>query len=114
MDAREAFLIGYAGITTGILGGDRLLNDLTDDQLRTRPDTRVNPIIWPLWHVARCEDATVNRMIADRAQVFDHNDWPQRLCVSRRDIGTGMTYEEVEHLRVQIDLAAFRSYRMAV
>lgn len=114
MDARDAFMFGYAGITTGGLGGDRLLDDLTDDQLRTCPDTRMNPIIWPLWHIARCEDVTVNRMIADRPQVFDHDDWPQRLRVLRRDIGTGMTHEEVEHLRVEIDLAAFRSYRMAV
>lgn len=114
MDARAAFLFGYAGITTSVLGGDRLLATLTDDQLRTRPDARVNPIIWPLWHIARCEDATVNRMVADRPQVFDRDDWPSRLGIVRRDMGTFMTDDEVDALRRRIDLDAFRSYRMAV
>lgn len=114
MDARAAFVFGYAGMTTGVLGGGRLLDDLTDDQLRLRPDAQMNPIIWPLWHIARCEDITVNRVFADRPQVFDADDWSARTGVPWRDIGARMTDDEVAAFSAQIDLAAFRAYRAAV
>lgn len=114
MDARSVFLTSYAGMTSGVLGGDRLLNDLTDEQLRARPLKQANSIAWVLWHIVRCEDATVNRMIVDCPQVFDGDNWPQRLNVLRRDIGTGMTNQEVTELSEQIDLAMFRDYRVAV
>ena len=101
-------------MTTGILGAAPLLEKLTDDQLRTRPDPRMNPIIWPLWHIVRCEDITVNRIVADRPQVFDVDDWATRTRVPWRDIGTRMTDEEVAAFSAEIDLAAFRAYRAAV
>lgn len=114
MDARAAFLYSYAGITTGILGSQPLLDKLTDDQLRTRPDPRMNPVIWPLWHIVRCEDITVNRIAVDRPQVFDTDDWSARTRVPWRDIGAKMTDEEVTIFSARIDLAAFRAYRAAV
>jgi hypothetical protein len=110
MDAHDAFRFCYSSL----LGGDRLLTSLTDDQIRIRPDARMNPMIWPFWHITRCEDVIVNRMIADRPQVFDRDNWPTRLGVSRRDVGSGMTYDEVETLRTVIDVGAFRAYRRAV
>jgi hypothetical protein len=114
MDARAAFLFSYAGMTTGVLGSQPLLEHLTDDQLRTCPDPRMNPIIWPLWHIVRCEDITVNRIVADSPQVFDAEDWSARTRVPWRDIGARMTDEEVAAFSAEIDLAAFRAYRTAV
>lgn len=114
MDARAVFLFSYTGMTTGVLGGDPLLNGLTDDQLRARPIEQVNSVIWALWHITRCEDITVNRMVTDSSEVFDEDDWLQRLNVSGRDIGTRMTSQEVTYFSAAIDLATFRAYRSAV
>lgn len=114
MDALSVFLTSYAGMTSGVFGGDRLLNDLTDAQLRARPLPHANSIAWVLWHIVRSEDAAVNRMVMDHPQVFDGDSWPQRLKVERRDIGTGMTDQEVRDLSAHLDLTAFRAYRAAV
>ena len=49
--------------------------DLTDDQMRLRPQPHMNPIAWLLWHIARCEDLGVNRLIANRPDVLDGEGW---------------------------------------
>jgi hypothetical protein len=90
------------------------LADLTDAQLRWRPQPGVNSIVWLLWHVARTEDFGVNRFVADRPQVLDEGAWLERLRVPRRDIGTGMTDEQVAELSETADLSAVRGYWEAV
>lgn len=89
------------------------LRGLTDDQLRLRPQGW-NSIAYLLWHITRCEDVGVNLVVAERAQVFDEGEWATRLRVLRRDVGTGMTDQEVEELSRTIDIPALRAYRTAV
>jgi hypothetical protein len=55
-----------------------------------------------------------NLMIAGGRQVLDGEDWPARMRVPRRDIGTGMTDPEVDALSHEVDLAALQAYRNAV
>lgn len=89
------------------------LNGLSDDQLRLRPEGW-NSIAYLLWHMARCEDVATNVIVVRRPQVFDDGEWAGRLRITRRDIGTGMTDEEVEAVSRAIDLASLRAYRAAV
>jgi hypothetical protein len=107
MDALEFFRLRYDHAHTTMT--DQLLDGLTDEQLRARPHG-VNSIAWLLWHLARCEDVGVNRLVADRSQLIDEEPWLARLNVPRRDIGTGMTGDEVAELSERIDLAALRAY----
>ena len=92
---------------------DDLLDGLGDDAIRKAGVPGLDPPAW-IWHLARCEDVLVNTVVADRAQVFDGEPWPDRLGVDRRDIGTGMTGDEVDDLVAAIDVAALRRYRAAV
>jgi hypothetical protein len=92
---------------------DRLLADLSDDQLRLRPAAGVNSLVWLLWHMARTEDVAVNLVVAARAQVFD-DAWARRMNVGRPDMGTGMTDAEVSQLSATADVAGVRAYRTAV
>ncbi len=92
---------------------DRVVADLTDAQLRQCLDGH-NSIVWLLWHIARVEDFVINTCIRGVAQVLDRGGWQGRLGVSRRDIGTGMTAEEVARFSAQVDVAAVRAYRAAV
>jgi hypothetical protein len=89
------------------------LRELSEDQLRIRPNGW-NSIAWLLWHIARTEDVAVNVVVADRPQVLDAGDWNARLRISRRDVGTGMTDDEVEALSAAIDIPGLLSYRRAV
>ena len=107
MDALEFFALRYDNVHTAMTS--RLLDGLTDEQLRQRPHG-VNSIAWLLWHLARCEDVGVNRLVVDRPQLLDEEGWLARLGVPRRDIGTGMTGDEVDDLSARVDLAALRAY----
>ncbi len=104
----------HAGdVSGGPAGPERWLGGLSDDQLRLRPAAGVNSLAWLLWHMARTEDVAVNLVVAGRAQVFD-DDWARRMRVPRRDMGTGMTADEVAELSEGADVAAVRAYRSAV
>ena len=94
-------------------GADRWLGGLSDDQMRVRPARGMNSIVWLLWHMARTEDVAVNLVVAARPQVCD-DGWARRMNILRRDIGTGMTEDEVGDLTERADIAAVRAYRSAV
>jgi hypothetical protein len=119
MDARDLFLSQHTFMHSAAVGGnkmsaaERTFSGLTDEQMRVRPREDLNSLAWLLWHIARVEDAMVNRVLAGRAQVFE-DGWMKRLGIGRRDFGTGMTSAEVTELTRQIDLGALREYRDVV
>jgi hypothetical protein len=111
MDAAQFFLLRYEPLH-GMMT-DRLLVELTDAQLRTRPSGQ-NSIAWLLWHVARAEDIGVNAFAYDRPQVLDEGDWAKRIGSGRRDLGTSMTSDEVTAFSEHSDVGALREYWRAV
>jgi hypothetical protein len=107
MDLVEFFLAEHAAVhRTHVF-------DVSDAAMRIRPAPGLNSLLWLAWHVARTEDVAVNLVVAARPQVFD-TDWAERMKIRRRDVGTGMTADEVAELTEQADVAAVRAYRTAV
>jgi hypothetical protein len=84
------------------------------DLLRQRPHARFNSIAWNLWHMARVEDGSLNRFVADRSQVLDEGGWMQRMNLPWRHHGSGMDFAEVDELDERIDLQALHDYSNAV
>jgi DinB superfamily len=119
MDARDLFLDQHAAVHSAAVGGnkmsaaERAFAGLGDEQMRVRPREDLNSLAWLMWHIARAEDILVNRVLSERAQVFDEG-WSRRLAITRPDFGIGMTSAEVTELTKQIDLGALREYRDAV
>jgi len=91
-----------------------VFDQLDDADWRTRPQPEVNSLAWLIWYMARVEDAGVNRLVANRSQVFDEGNWGERMQVPIRHHGTGMTSQEVTDLSTRIDLPAPRTYHQAV
>ena len=89
------------------------IDGLTDEQMRLCPNN-LNSIAWMLWHLTRCEDVGINRLVCENTQVFDENNWAEKINISRRDIGTSMTYQEVINLSSQININALRNYNLEV
>lgn len=106
MDAIEMFLLRHERIHGHVA---RALDDLTDDQARGSLLPRTNPIAWLLWHIARTEDAAVSRYVCDAPQLLD-DDWLARLNVERRDVGTGMTPDEVADISTRVELGTLMEY----
>jgi hypothetical protein len=103
----------HAGDVSGRAAPERWLGGLSDDQMRRRPGEGLNSIVWLLWHMARTEDVAVNLVVAGRAQVLD-DAWARAMNIPRRDMGTGMTSDEVRELTERADVAAVRRYRSTV
>lgn len=111
MDAKQLFFERYNGFREY---PERLTVGLTEQQLRRSPHESMNPIAWTLWHIARCEDIGVNRLLTDESQVFDEGDWANRLGVPDREMGTGMSKARVAELCDQISVDALKAYRTVV
>ena len=119
MDMRDLFLAQHSGMQSASVAGnkasavERVLNGLTEDQMRVRPREDLNSIAWILWHVARAEDIFVNPVLSGRSQVFD-DAWMKKLNVTRKDFGIGMKSPDVSELTTAINIDALREYRDAV
>src|ERR1051326_4677395 len=112
MEIAQLFLLQYRVARDWM---ERLgLAGLTDEQLRTRPQPRLNSVAWILWHQTRTEDFFVNRVVANRPQVFEEQDWAALLRVPLRRIGTFMSDDEVAGFSEQVDIAGLRAYWDAV
>ena len=120
MDFREIILTQHARAHTAEVGGadlsiqDSVLRDLTDEQIRLCPQQGFNSLAWLLWHMTRVEDFGANFILAGRPQVFDEGDWAEKLNVSHRNLGSGMTDLEVDEFNQRINVAALLAYRAAV
>jgi hypothetical protein len=106
------FLARYEALRSFYLS--RVWAHTDEAQMRRRPDSRLNSIVWNLWHLNRAEDAGINRFVADRPQVLDEGDWTTKMKVPHRHNGTGMTLDEVDALSRTIELGALRGYSEAV
>jgi len=111
VDALELFMLRYDDIHDRL--AKELFDGLTDRQIRLRPHG-ANSVAWLVWHATRVEDAVVSRLVADRPQVLEEGDWDRRMRTQRRDVGPGMTGEEVEALSARIDVPSLRGYQAAV
>ena len=85
------------------------LDELTDEQMRLRPYEHSNSISWLVWHMARCEDL-MSFIVTGQSQVLQEEKWLSRFHLSRHDIGTGMTDEEVGDFTDRVDLHALKEY----
>lgn len=112
MDLNQLFIQRYDPLCNFWLEG--LWEMIPADQMRQRPHPRVNSIAWIMWHIARVEDAGINRFIADLPQVLDEGAWMEKMNVRLRHNGSDMNFNEVDELSQRVDLQALHEYCKAV
>jgi hypothetical protein len=93
---------------------DSVLAEVTPATMRQVPQKECHSIAWLLWHLTRCEDITMNLLVAQSDQVLLSGNWPEKLNIPWRDTGNAMNPEEIAHFSQTIDLDALLAYRMAV
>jgi hypothetical protein len=126
MDARALFLADHARIHAAATSTEAELAaaggfTMQDDTLKRMPeaDLRVTPdglcsIVWHLWHMTRIEDVVINTLLRGAPEVLDAGDWPGRLGVEARLVGTGDTEDDVHGFSARVEVAALLAYRDAV
>ncbi len=89
------------------------IQDLTPDQLASRPDERANSIAWLVWHLARVQDDHIAD-VAGVEQRWTAAGWSDRfdLPLDDDDMGYGHTSEQVACVRADAQL--LRDYLDAV
>jgi len=93
---------------------DALLDDLSQAQFRRLAPNQEHSIAWLIYHMARCEDITLNLLVAGTPQVLLSGGWLEALETGIRHTGNAMTHDEIERFSNAIDLQALRGYRRAV
>jgi hypothetical protein len=93
---------------------DEVLNDMSEDQMRGIPQGGEHSIVWLIWHIARCEDITMNLLVAGTPQVLHRDGWLKLIKSPVCDTGNAMDDTALAHFSKAIDIAALRDYRLAV
>lgn len=61
---RQHAAVHASDVSGHVFQSQRIFGELSDDQMRMRPGTGLNSLIWLLWHMARTEDTVVNSVVA--------------------------------------------------
>lgn len=119
--AIELFLSQHAMVHSSVMSGDRLWSftdeiwqDTPEAILRRIPQNEHHSIAWVFWHLARIEDVTMNLLIAASPQIFNQENWRERMNIPFRDTGNEMSDADIVRLSAEIDLDALQAYRVAV
>ena len=112
MDIPQLFFERYEPLCNFYLAG--IWAQVPYDLMRQRPNPEVNSIAWNLWHLARVEDAGLNRFVVDRFQVLDEGSWMERMNLPWRHHGSEMRLKDVDELDKRIDLVGLQAYSLAV
>lgn len=93
---------------------DEVLAGLSYDGMGIVPAGEDHSIAWLIWHLTRCEDITMNLLIAETDQVLIAEGWLELLNVTWRDTGNAMPPEEILDFSRKVDLPNLFAYRLAV
>jgi hypothetical protein len=119
--AIELFLIQHAMVHSAKMSKakvwsfeDEILNGMPEDQIRCVPPGGEHSIAWILLHIVRCEDITMNMLVAGTPQLFIKDGWQKKLKINILHSANSMDDADVATLSAQIDIDALRAYRQAV
>jgi hypothetical protein len=90
---RDVLLDGFARIDEGV---SAVVDGLSLDDLRWRPDADANPLGWLVWHLTRQQDAQLAHLAGVKA-VWSAEGWREKLDLpySSNAHGYGMSSEDV-------------------
>jgi hypothetical protein len=93
---------------------DEVFNGMSETQVRRIPKNCEHSVAWLTWHSARCEDITMNLLVANSPQILHLEGWLEKMKVTARDTGNAMDEEKMADFNNQVEIEALRDYRVAV
>jgi DinB superfamily len=93
---------------------DQVFCDMPEEQIRRIPRNCDHSVAWLIWHIARCEDITMNLLVAGSPQILHRDNWLKQMKITVCDTGNAMDEKGVAELGNAIDIGALRAYRLAV
>lgn len=93
---------------------DELWNELPYESAIHIPGKDLHSIAWCIWHITRCEDITMNMIIAGATQVLEDGSWLGKVGILQRDTGNAMGLDEMLDFNSKINILELKKYRSAV
>ncbi|HSB67025.1 MAG TPA: DinB family protein [Anaerolineales bacterium] len=93
---------------------DEVLSGMDDVALRSVPPKFEHSVAWILWHLARCEDLTMNMLVAGTDQVLESQGWKEKLHSPILHTGNEIKSQEIIQFSQAVDLENLKAYRSAV
>jgi hypothetical protein len=93
---------------------DQVFCDMSEEQICRIPRDCDHSVAWLIWHIARCEDITLNLLVAGSPQILRRSNWLKRMKITVCDTGNALDEKGVADLSNTIDIEALRAYRLAV
>ena len=93
---------------------DEVLQNMTEDEIRSIPQGSEHSIAWIIWHIARIEDVTMNLLVAETPQLLHRDHWQVQMKATMQHTGNAMDVNAVAQLSAALDIEALLAYRMAV
>ena len=94
-------------------GFTRILNGLTEEQLRYRPKESANSIAWLLWHLTRVQDSHISDLLGEE-QVWMSQNWHEKFNLSPDKNNTGYGHGPNDVAGIQADGKILQGYYDAV
>src|SRR5438067_7723483 len=94
---------------------ERLVRELTPEQLAWQPESHDTSIAFAIWHAYRAEDEILHGLLGIGPSVYAAHAWAKRLPVSETGVtpfGNGLSREHIGRLRFDTD--ALLAYAKAV
>lgn len=99
MENKELILTGLQNVKRGL---DRTLDTLTPEELKWHPRSDANSIAIILFHMIRAEDSSIHTMIQGKLQLWESEQWYQKLNKSSTDSGSRYTAEQVAGFAIDV------------
>lgn len=93
---------------------DELWEGLDENTFKTAVKDEGRTIAYNLWHISRIEDITANILVAGDKQIFNTENWKERINSNIVDTGNALTDNEIMEFSKNIDMQELKNYRIAV
>lgn len=111
MDWKDLLIDGYGRVPEVL---ERVLNGLSEDDIKWQPHPDSNSIGWLAWHLTRQQDAQISALMGEE-QLWTKDGWHAKFGrpADPEDSGFGNTPEQVAAFRPP-DIETLLSYQRAV
>lgn len=93
---------------------DEVLSGLDEAALRKVPARAEHSVVWMLWHIARCEDITMNLLVSGAPQVLTVGSWAEKVGGRIIHTGNALDVPAVSAFSAAVNVGAVLAYRQAV
>jgi hypothetical protein len=93
---------------------DELWEGLDENTFRTSQNQKGRTIAYGIWHCTRIEDITMNLLVAGDKQIFNRENWKEKINSNITDTGNAMSEDDIMEFSKNINMQELKNYRIEV